>query len=67
MARAITCEIGDYTIIGMPPPSSGGIAICQLLEMTNYFTFEKLKHNSSEYIHLISEMEKLVFSDRANF
>ena len=63
----ITCEIGDYTIIGMPPPSSGGIAICQLLEMTNYLNFEKLKHNSSEYIHLISEMEKLVFSDRAEF
>jgi len=63
----IICEVGNYEFIGMPPPSSGGIAICQLLEMVNYFNFENQKHNTFKYIHVLSEIEKLVYADRAKY
>jgi len=63
----IKCTINNYNIISMPPPSSGGVAICQLLEMANYYNFDIQKHNNVMYIHALSEMEKLVYADRAKY
>ena len=63
----IRCTINNYNIISMPPPSSGGVAICQLLEMANYYNFDIQKHNNVMYIHALSEMEKLVYADRAKY
>jgi gamma-glutamyltranspeptidase/glutathione hydrolase len=59
----------DYEIISSPPPSSGGFAIIQLLKMKDYLQhyFENLDHNSAQYIHLVAEMEKRVFADRAEY
>jgi len=57
----------DYTIITAPPPSSGGIALIQMLKMRDETakSFEGIEHNSSKYIHLLAEIEKLAFADRA--
>ena len=59
----------EYEIISAPPPSSGGFAIIQLLEMKGFLQhlFEGVEHNSPQYIHLIAEMEKRVFADRAEY
>jgi len=59
----------DYEIISSPPPSSGGFAIIQLLKMKDYLQhyFINLDHNSAQYIHLVAEMEKRVFADRAEY
>ena len=59
----------DYEIISVPPPSSGGFAIVQLLKMKDYLAehFTNIDHNSAQYIHLIAEMEKRVFADRAEY
>jgi len=59
----------DYEILAAPPPSSGGFAIIQLLQMKDYLArqFEGLAHNSPQYIHLVAEMEKRVFADRAEY
>ncbi|MDA7849739.1 gamma-glutamyltransferase [Porticoccaceae bacterium] len=59
----------DYEIISAPPPSSGGFAIVQLLKMKDYLfeLFEGVEHNSAQYIHLVAEMEKRVFADRAEY
>jgi gamma-glutamyltranspeptidase/glutathione hydrolase len=59
----------DYEIISAPPPSSGGFAIVQLLKMKDYLSelFEDVEHNSAQYIHLVAEMEKRVFADRAEY
>ena len=61
----ITLKFGHYNLISMPPPSSGGIALSQLLMMLSNFDLDTIKHNSTEYIHLISEIEKRVYADRA--
>ena len=59
----------EYEIVSAPPPSSGGFAIVQLLKMKDYLTehFANVDHNSAQYIHLIAEMEKRVFADRAEY
>jgi len=59
----------DYEIVSAPPPSSGGFAVIQLLKMKDYLNhyFEGVPHNSPQYIHLVAEMEKRVFADRAEY
>jgi gamma-glutamyltranspeptidase/glutathione hydrolase len=58
-----------YRLISAPPPSSGGIALMQLLQMKDELgdQFKGLPHNSPQYIHLVAEMEKRVFADRAEY
>ena len=58
----------DNTVITAPPPSSGGIAILQWLTMYDLVKKDKTyEHNSKEYIHLLSEIGKRVFADRAEY
>jgi len=59
----------DYEVVSASPPSSGGFAVIQLLKMKDYLAhlFEGLEHNSPQYIHLVAEMEKRVFADRAEY
>ncbi len=62
--------ISDYKghiIIAMPPPSSGGVAIVQLLKSAEEFDLEKLDHNSAPYIHILTELERRVYADRATY
>lgn len=58
-----------YQIITASPPSSGGIGLVQLLKMKSYLKkeFKHVPLNSAHYIHLVSEMEKRVFADRAEY
>jgi gamma-glutamyltranspeptidase/glutathione hydrolase len=58
-----------YTVLSAPPPSSGGIAIIQLLGMKDQLSSEflGLALNSAQYVHLTAEMEKRVFADRAEY
>jgi gamma-glutamyltranspeptidase/glutathione hydrolase len=59
----------DYQILSAPPPSSGGFGVIQLLKMKDYLAseFKGLAHNSPQYVHLVAEMEKRVFADRAEY
>ena len=54
-----------YKIISMGPPSSGGIALAQLLGMAEHFDLASSGHHSAETIHLMTEMERRVYADRA--
>lgn len=59
----------QYEVISAPPPSSGGFAVIQLLKMKDYLDhhFDGVAQNSPQYIHLVAEMEKRVFADRAEY
>ena len=59
----------DFEVASAPPPSSGGFGVIQLLKMKDYLDeeFKDLEHNSAQYVHLIAEMEKRVFADRAEY
>jgi gamma-glutamyltranspeptidase/glutathione hydrolase len=58
-----------YEVLSAPPPSSGGFAVIQLLKMKDALApdFAGLAHNSPQYIHLVAEMAKRVFADRAEY
>jgi gamma-glutamyltranspeptidase/glutathione hydrolase len=57
----------DYKVISMPPPSSGGIALLQLLKGSEQFEFSEFGHNSKESIHIMTELERRVYADRATY
>ena len=57
------------TVVSAPPPSSGGFALLQLLRGKDLLAehFDGLAHNSARYVHLVAELEKRVFADRAEY
>ena len=59
----------DHQVITAPPPSSGGFALIQLLKMKELLAeqFDGQEVNSSKYVHLVAEIEKRVFADRAEY
>ncbi len=57
----------DYKIISMPPPSSGGIALGQLLHITENYPIEEWGFHSYKTTHLMVEAEKRVYADRAKY
>ncbi|OCG13970.1 gamma-glutamyltransferase [Gilliamella apicola] len=59
----------DMQVITAPPPSSGGIGLIQLLSMKQELVndFKGVEVNSSKYVHLMAEIEKRVFADRAEY
>jgi len=67
--KPISAKWREYQLLTSPPPSSGGIAIIQWLKMYDLLTRdqEKLTHNSGPYLHLLAEIGKRVFADRAEY
>lgn len=67
--QPIEANWGGYRVITAPPTSSGGIGLVQLLKMKADLKqdFEGVKLNSPQYIHLVAEIEKRVFADRAQY
>lgn len=59
----------DYRVVSAPLPSSGGFALIQLLKIRDYIAreFDDVAHNSAQYVHLVAEIEKRVFADRAQY
>ncbi len=62
--------IGQYrkrSVIAMPPPSSGGVAILQMLSVLEGHALNKLPHNEGTYLQLLAEAMKHAFADRAQY
>ena len=57
----------NHKIISMPPPSSGGICIAQILKSIAPYNIKQYAHNSKEYIQLIVEAERRAYADRSYF
>ena len=65
--KPITGKYRGHQIISMAPPSSGGIALIQLLQGTEDYPISDWGHNSTKTIHLMAELERRVYADRATF
>lgn len=55
----------EYTIISMPPSSSGGVALLQMLEMVEHYPIADWGAHSAEAVHLMVEAERRAYADRA--
>ncbi|EDY82923.1 gamma-glutamyltransferase [Verrucomicrobiia bacterium DG1235] len=54
-----------YEIVSMPPPSSGGVHIVQILNILEPFDLKESGHNSARTIHLMAEAMKFAYADRS--
>jgi gamma-glutamyltranspeptidase / glutathione hydrolase len=63
----IIANYKDYKIISMPPSSSGGICLLQLLKSIEPYPIKEYGFHSVKSIHLMVEAERRVFADRAKF
>ena len=55
----------QYEIISMGPPSSGGTILIEMLNMLELFPLNDFIWNSSNYIHLLTEVQRRAYADRA--
>jgi gamma-glutamyltranspeptidase/glutathione hydrolase len=56
----------EFKIISMGPPSSGGIALLQMLKSVEAFPIEEWGHNTARTTHLLTEIERRAYADRAS-
>ena len=56
-----------YEIISMPPPSSGGVALVEMLNMLEGYDLAAEKHDSPRYVHRVAEAMRRAFLDRARY
>lgn len=57
----------EYEIFSMPPPSSGGVAIIEMLNIMEQTNLDSIQFNSTKYVHLIAETMRRAFADRAEY
>jgi len=56
-----------YRLCGMPPSSSGGIAVLQILGELWRFDMAGMRPSSAQFVHVVSEAERLAFADRNKY
>lgn len=65
--KPVTGNYRGHQIISMAPPSSGGIALIQLLQGIEGYPIADWGHNSAKTIHLMTELQRRVYADRATY
>src|SRR5476651_2247456 len=65
--NAIVGTYKDYKVITMPPPSSGGIALLQLLKSVEPYPIKQWGFNKDSTIQLMVEAERRVYADRSKY
>ncbi len=56
-----------YEIYSMPPPSSGGVHVVQMLNMLEGYDLGALEHNGADYLHLLIEAMRRAYADRSKY
>ena len=63
----VTFNYDDLKIISMSPPSSGGVALAQIMNAIEPYDLDKFGHNSTKSIQVITEAERRAYADRSFF
>ena len=67
MREPVAGSYRGYRVVSMPPPSSGGIHVLQILSMLEHYDIKKIGHNSEEGLHIMAEAMRRAFADRAKY
>lgn len=67
MREPVKGSYRGYEIVSMPPPSSGGVHLIQILNTLEGYPIGALGENSSETLHLMAEAMKLAYADRSEY
>jgi len=65
--KPVSFKFDSLQIYSMPPPSSGGLLMGQILKLVSAYDFSKYQPGSIEYIHLFCESARLAFADRSEY
>jgi gamma-glutamyltranspeptidase/glutathione hydrolase len=63
----ISCRYRDYTIVSAPPPSSGGVVLCEMLQVLEAYPLRALGFHSSGSVHLMTEAMRSAYRDRNTY
>ena len=63
--EAVIGDYRGYEVVAMPPPSSGGVHVIQMLNILEHFPVASLGAGSADNIHLLAEVSRLAFADRS--
>ena len=66
-AKPVECEYHGYTVVSDPPPSSGGVTICEILQIIKPYPFSKWGYGSVGSLHYLVEAERRAFADRNTY
>ncbi|MGY5851010.1 gamma-glutamyltransferase [Salegentibacter sp. F14] len=61
----VTGTYRGHEIVAMPPPSSGGVALIEMLNIVEGFDIKEMGHNSAASLHLLTEAMRRAYADRA--
>lgn len=62
---AISTNYRGYEVVTMPPPSSGGVHVLQMLNVLSHFPVAELGRGSADKVHLLAEVMRLAYADRS--
>lgn len=65
--KPVTCNYRGYHIVSAPPPSSGGVVMCQILEMAEPWPLHQWGYASTRHVHYMAEAERRAFADRNTY
>ncbi|MEE8057956.1 MAG: gamma-glutamyltransferase [Pseudomonadales bacterium] len=65
--KPVTGTYKQYTIASMPPPSSGGVHLLQMLNTLETIDLKKHGHNSAQTLHLYIESMRQAYADRSKY
>ena len=65
--KPLNGQYKDYKIVSMPPSSSGGTHLIQMLNMLEEFPIKEMGFGSAESIHILAEVMKRAYADRSKY
>ncbi|SIO01088.1 gamma-glutamyltransferase [Algoriphagus halophilus] len=65
--KPVTTKFKEFEIFSMPPPSSGGVALIEMMNLLEAADISSVEFNSTAYVHLVAEAMRRAFADRAEF
>jgi gamma-glutamyltranspeptidase / glutathione hydrolase len=63
-SQPVTCSYRGYSVISAPPPSSGGVTLCEMLRVLEGYPLKTLGFHSSQSVHLLTEAMRHAYRDR---
>jgi gamma-glutamyltranspeptidase/glutathione hydrolase len=63
----ISCMYRGYTVISAPPPSSGGITLCEMLQVLEGYPLKAMGFHSSSAVHVMTEAMRHAYRDRNSY
>jgi gamma-glutamyltranspeptidase/glutathione hydrolase len=63
----ITCLYRGYTVVSAPPPSSGGVTLCEMLQVLQTYPLKTMGFHSSQSVHVMAEAMRFAYRDRNTY